>query len=176
MPWEQLEFTGWLISFNCINYLCRQECSWDFSNKLNSHSTHMQLQKLCPVFQDRRLRDLFWITRRRRLWQQRLWLYNAMIFVQLWVKEWCTNEKTIESGLVRWRKVWILASEFEKMYILKFDVHNMSSFFVCVNCLLTVFSIVQSWMSCLLRGLLGESPADSLVSKWKILITNKTIN
>ena len=45
MPWEQLEFTGWLISFNCINYLCRQECSWDFSNKLNSHSTNMQLQK-----------------------------------------------------------------------------------------------------------------------------------
>lgn len=81
--------------------------------------------------------------------------------------------KTIESGLVRWRKVWILASEFEKMYILKFDVHNMSSFFVRVNCLLTVFSIVQSWMSCLLRGLLGESPADLLVSKWKILITNK---
>ena len=62
------------------------------------------------------------------------------------------------------------------MYILKFDVHNMSSFFVRVNCLLTVFSIVQSWMSCLLRGLLGESPADLLVSKWKILITNKTIN
>ena len=176
MPWEQLEFTGWLISFNCINYLCRQECSWDFSNKLNSHSTNMQLQKTVSCISRQEMeRFVLNYKKEKTLTTKTVALQCndlCATMSQRVMYEW----KTIESGLVRWRKVWILASEFEKMYILKFDVHNMSSFFVCVNCLLTVFSIVQSWMSCLLRGLLGESPADLLVSKWKILITNKTIN
>ena len=33
--------------------------------------------------------------------------------------------KTIESGLARWRKIWIIGSEFEKMCIQKFDTHNI---------------------------------------------------